>query len=100
MVGYGSYETVIDVLEQALAGRSFIAGDGFTAADVCLGAQIGWGMEYGTIENRQAFVRYWSGLSAPPGLAPRPRDRQRHAGRRRVVTCRSPRVATVSGARS
>ena len=34
MAGYGSFEKTIDALEHAVAGREFIAGDSFTAADV------------------------------------------------------------------
>ena len=36
MIGYGSYATVLDTLEQELAGRDFIASGRFTAADVYL----------------------------------------------------------------
>ena len=36
------------------AGRA-ICGDQFTAADVYVGSQIGWGCMFGTIEKRPAF---------------------------------------------
>ncbi|MCB9958889.1 MAG: glutathione S-transferase family protein [Rhodospirillaceae bacterium] len=62
MVGYGSYDLVMDTLEQAVSGRRFIAGDRFSAADVYIGAQIGWGMQFGSIEPRPAFQAYWDGL--------------------------------------
>ncbi|MBP0439780.1 glutathione S-transferase family protein [Tianweitania sediminis] len=57
-VGYGSYEEVIDTLEKAVEGRSFIAGDRFTAADVYLGSHIGFGLSFGSFEKRPAFVAY------------------------------------------
>ena len=38
MVGYGSYDTAVGVLEQAVGARPYIAGDRFTAADVYVGA--------------------------------------------------------------
>ena len=60
MVGYGTYGTVMDVLESALTGTKYFAGARFTAADVYLGSHIGWGIEMGTIEKRGAFVDYWS----------------------------------------
>lgn len=41
-VGYGSLEQVQDALERALEGRSYIAGDRFSAADVYVGSHIGW----------------------------------------------------------
>ena len=48
MAGYGSFDLAIDALEQALPRRTYICGDQFTAADVYVGAQIGWGMMFGT----------------------------------------------------
>ena len=66
MVGWGSVEAVIDALEGAVSGSDYLAGDAFTAADVYLGAQIGWGMHFGTIEKRPAFERYWERISARP----------------------------------
>ena len=39
MVGYGDFGRVMDTLEPAVAGGSYIAGDRFTAADVYVGSQ-------------------------------------------------------------
>ncbi len=66
MVGYGSFEAVMDALEGAVDGRAFVAGDRFSAADVYLGSQIGFGLRFGSIERRPAFERYWAGLEARP----------------------------------
>lgn len=63
MAGYGSFESVINALESAVAGKQYIAGDRFSAADVYVGAQIGWGMQFKTIEPRPAFEEYWARLS-------------------------------------
>ncbi len=57
---------VIDTLEAAVAGRTYIAGDRFSAADVYVGSQIGWGMMFGTIEKRPAFEAYHAGLYSRP----------------------------------
>jgi glutathione S-transferase len=65
MVGYGELATMFDALEGALA-CDYIAGDRFTAADVYVGAQIGWGLRFGTIEARPAFTEYWQRISARP----------------------------------
>ena len=62
MVGYGAYEAVMDALERAVSGGGWIAGGRFSAADVYVGAQIGWGLLMGTIEKRPAFAEYWSRL--------------------------------------
>jgi glutathione S-transferase len=66
MVGYGSREQVIDTLDKALQGREYLAGDRFTAADLYVGAQIGWGLQFGTLEKRPAFEEYAGRLLARP----------------------------------
>ena len=62
MVGYGTFEAVMDTLERAVAGGGYIAGGRFSAADVYVGSHVGWGLQMGTIEARPAFVDYWSRL--------------------------------------
>ena len=59
-VGYGSYEAVMDTLEQGLSGSAYIAGDRFSAADVYCGSHIGWGLQFKTIDNRPTFSDYWA----------------------------------------
>jgi len=66
MMGYGRFETVIDVLEGAVSQGQYVVGDRFTAADVYLGSSIGFGMQFGMIEKRAAFERYWQRLSSRP----------------------------------
>jgi glutathione S-transferase len=58
MVGFGSYERVINTLEDVLADREWICGDRFTMADVYVGSQIDWGLNFGSIPPRPAFARY------------------------------------------
>lgn len=58
MVGYGSFEAVLDALESAVAGKAFIAGNRFTAADIYVGAQIDWGLQFNSIPTRPAFEDY------------------------------------------
>jgi len=66
MVGYGTFGDVMDGLEQAVSGKTYIAGDRFSAADVYVGSQIGWGLQFGSIEDRPAFRAYWAGLADRP----------------------------------
>lgn len=66
MIGYGSYKHVLDALEAALSGRTYIAGDNFTAADVYVGSQLAWGLSFGTIEERPIFREYAERMSARP----------------------------------
>ena len=62
-VGYGSLEAVLDTLEKAVSAAPFIAGQSFTAADVYVGSQIGFGLRFDTIEPRPAFTEYWERIS-------------------------------------
>jgi glutathione S-transferase len=39
-------------------GNLYIAGEAFCAADVYVGSQVAWGLQFGTIEKRDAFMRY------------------------------------------
>jgi glutathione S-transferase len=64
MFGYGSYDQTVDVLERAVAAHPYIAGDRFTAADVYVGSQVGWGVQFGTLPRRDAFVDYLGRLQA------------------------------------
>lgn len=66
MVGYGSREQVIETLDKAVQGRDYLAGDAFTAADLYVGAQIGWGLQFGTIEKRPTFEAYVGRLLSRP----------------------------------
>jgi glutathione S-transferase len=66
MIGYGSYGEVMDALEGAVSQGDHLVGDQFTAADVYVGSHIGFGLQFGTIENRPAFEHYVARLSARP----------------------------------
>lgn len=66
MLGYGSYEDTIDALEQQVSRSPYICGDQFTAADVYVGSQIGWGLMFGTIDKRPAFADYVARLRSRP----------------------------------
>jgi glutathione S-transferase len=66
MAGYGSFEETIDCLETAVSSGPYICGEQFTAADVYVGSQIGWGMMFGSIDKRPAFADYFGRLQARP----------------------------------
>lgn len=59
VAGYGTYTAALDALETAVSGSGYVAGETFTAADVYVGMQIGWGLQFGSIESRPAFQTYW-----------------------------------------
>lgn len=64
--GYGSLDDVVAALEGAVSGGDFILGGRFSAADVYVGSQIGWGMAFGTIPKRPALAAYWDRISTRP----------------------------------
>src|SRR5271169_5276905 len=66
MIGYGIYAVVMNALEGAVSQGDYLVGGKFTAADVYVGSHIGFGLQFGTIEKRPAFERYWQRLSTRP----------------------------------
>jgi glutathione S-transferase len=68
-VGYGSFERVMKALDDAVSASDYLLGDKFSAADVYLGSQIGFGLMFNTIEKRPAFESYWQRLTARPAYA-------------------------------
>lgn len=66
MAGYGTFATVLNVLESAVARTPYLVGDSFTATDLYIGSQLGFGLQFGMIEKRPAFVEYVGRLSARP----------------------------------
>jgi glutathione S-transferase len=64
--GYGSFEAAIGTLAKAVAGRRYIAGESFSAADIYVGSMLGWTMQFNVVEKRPEFVAYWDGLKNRP----------------------------------
>ncbi len=66
MMGYGNIALVLKTLEDAVSRGHYLAGDNFTAADLYVGSQLGFGMMFGMIEKRPAFEQYWQRLNSRP----------------------------------
>jgi glutathione S-transferase len=66
MAGYGNMAAVLNTMQAAVSESPYIAGEAFSAADVYFGSQIGWGMQFGSIERRPAFEAYWNRISSRP----------------------------------
>ncbi len=65
MVGYGSFEQMVDTLETAVsASAPFLLGEGFSAADIYLGSQVVWGLQFKTLPERPVFADYAARLQA------------------------------------
>ncbi len=67
MAGFGSLPAALDALEIAVTDKAFVAGERFSAADVYVGSQIDWGMQFGTIAARPAFEAYVAPLRERAG---------------------------------
>ena len=65
-MGYGTAEQAMGVLEQAVSKADYLVGNRFSAADLYVGSQIGFGLMFGMIEKRPAFLQYWQRLSSRP----------------------------------
>ena len=67
MAGYGSFDQVVEALETAVAGAGpWLLGDRFSALDVYLGSQIGWGLQFRSLPERDAFKAYAARLFQRP----------------------------------
>ena len=67
MVGFGSFDRVLDTLESHLDANEWACGERFTMADVYVGSQVDWGLTFGTIPPRPAFAAYAERLQAREG---------------------------------
>jgi glutathione S-transferase len=69
MVGYGSFEQTMSTLEQAVTGKSFIASERFSAADLYVASEIGFMLQFGLLEPRAAFSDYVARATDRPAYA-------------------------------
>ena len=68
MLGFGNMADTLGAVETALEAGPWICGGQFTAADVYLGAQLDWGMQFGTIGERESFKAYVARCRERPAL--------------------------------
>jgi glutathione S-transferase len=65
-VGYGNAQLAEGTLAAALAGRRFIAGERFSAADLYLCAKLDFAMAFGNLPRRPEFVAYCAAHAERP----------------------------------
>lgn len=69
MQGWADYQTTLGVLIAAARDAApYLLGAEFTAADVVIGAQIRWGMQFDLLPKDPALVGYASRLAERPAL--------------------------------
>jgi len=57
-LGFGSYERAMEGFEGLLEGHAYVCGDRFTMADVYVGSQVDWGLNFGTMPKGAVFEAY------------------------------------------
>jgi glutathione S-transferase len=67
-LGYGDFDTVMDVVAKGLAKGPYLMGEQFTAADVVIGSTLRWGMMFNLLPKRPEFVDYVQRLEKRPAL--------------------------------
>jgi len=66
MLGYGDFDTTMNVIAKAVEKGPWLMGGQFTAADVVIGANIRWGMMFKMIPERKEFIDYAARIAARP----------------------------------
>ena len=64
MLGYGNFDRVVTVLDELFSSRDYVCGDRFTAADVYVGSQIMFPLQFKMLPEKDSFLRYRDRLSA------------------------------------
>ncbi|WP_343237074.1 glutathione S-transferase family protein [Xanthomonas sp. XNM01] len=73
--GYGRGDDVLATVEQAVSGRTHLAGDRFTAVDLYVAAYLGYQMMVGELERRPALEAFVAAhAQRPAALAANARD--------------------------
>jgi len=67
-LGYGDFDTLMDVVAAAVKDGPFLMGDAFTAADLVVGSHLQWGMAFRMIPERPEFTAYLARFADRPAL--------------------------------
>jgi glutathione S-transferase len=58
MFGYGNFEKAIAAVDELFSLRDYVCGNRFTAADVYVGSQIMFPLQFGMLPERDSFLKY------------------------------------------
>ncbi|MGO4168543.1 glutathione S-transferase [Novosphingobium sp. PhB57] len=67
MAGWGNFERTMNALESHFDQADYVCGGRFTMADVYVGSAVDWGLTFGTMPPRRAFVAYAERFQAREG---------------------------------
>ena len=66
--GWGGYPAMVEAIESAVAGRSFVLGDEFSMADVIFGGTVRYMLSFKLLEPTATLTAYSERLAARPAL--------------------------------
>jgi glutathione S-transferase len=66
MLGYGDFDTTMNVIAKAVEKGPWILGEQFTAADVVIGSGVRWGTIFNLVPPRPEFAAYAARIAARP----------------------------------
>jgi glutathione S-transferase len=68
MLGYGDFDTTMNVVAKAVEKGPWLMGEQFTAADVVIGSHIRWGMMFKMLPERKEFIDYAARIGTRPAV--------------------------------
>jgi len=68
MLGYGDFDTVMNVVARGVEPGPYLMGEHFTAADVVVGSTVRWALMFGLVPTRPEFIAYVGRLEQRPAL--------------------------------
>ena len=69
-IGYGDFERALATLRQALMGKNYLVGEGFSAADLFCCSMLGWGYKRAQVlPPDEVFQGYMQRMTARPAFA-------------------------------
>ncbi|WP_336986020.1 glutathione S-transferase family protein [Altererythrobacter aquiaggeris] len=58
MAGFGNYDRTVEMLAMLVSQADYVCGDRFTMADVYVGSQVDWGLQFSSLPTRPEFTAY------------------------------------------
>ena len=67
-LGYGDFDTTMEVVARAVTPGPFLLGEQFTTADLVIGSSLCWSIKFNLIPARQEFTDYIARFADRPAL--------------------------------